>query len=245
MTPEETAAACAAAVSGIAANFMLDPATYAAGAEAGFAGLDFYAAGRAGVLGHVDADEVTSAFTFFEPSVVRTNWEQGSAVMDPPEASKTFIGAGHRWALEHLDADACDWARLAELQGRVNAAASADLGPLFAGWRQVPEPDATADPRALALQRLNVARELRFAVHAAAVKRAGISAPEAMAVKSPHMAGLFGWSELPDVNDELRKRWEEAEAETNRGLAPAYAALDEGERSELVSLCAAALGAVV
>src|SRR5688500_6429627 len=138
--------------------------------------------------------------------------------MDPPEASKAFIGAGHRWALEHLDADACDWARLAELKGRVEDAASADLGPLFTGWRALPEPE-DADPRALALHRLNVAREMRFAVHAAAVHGAGLSAPEAMAVKTPHMAGLFGWSELPDVNDEIRRRWEDAEAATNRGLA--------------------------
>ena len=242
MTPEETAAACAAAVSGIAANFMLDPNTYAIGAEKGFSGLDFYAAGRAGVLGHVDADEVTAAFTFFEPGVVRQNWEQGSAVMDPPEASKVFIGAGHQWATEHLDADACDWARLAELQGRVNAAAT-PVTSLAAGWRELPEPDGS-DPRQLALHRLNVARELRFAAHAAAVTGAGISAPEAMAVRSPYMAGLFGWNELPDVNDELRTRWEEAEAETNQALAPAYATLSEAERSELVELCAAALGAV-
>ena len=242
MTPEETAAACAGAVSGLAANFMLDPNTYAAGAEQGFSGLDFYAVGRAGVLGRVDADEVTAAFTFFEPNVVRQNWEQGSAVMDPPEASKAFIAAGHRWATEHLDADACDWARLAELQGRVNAAAPAAT-KLAAGWRDLPEPDG-ADPRALALHRLNVARELRFALHAAAVTGAGISAPEAMAVRSPHMAGLFGWNELPDVNDDLRTSWETAEAETDRALAPAYATLSEAERTELVALCAAALGAV-
>ena len=243
MTPEETAAACAGAVSGIAANFMLDPSTYAAGAEQGFSGLDFYAAGRGGVLGRVDADEVSAAFTFFEPGVVRTQWELGSSVMEPPDASKAFIAAGHRWATEHLDADACDWARLAELLGRVNAAAPDVFGPLFAGWRNLPEPDG-ADPRALALHRLNVARELRFAAHAAAVRSAGISAPEAMAVRSPQMAGLFGWNELPDVTDDLRSRWEAAEAETNRSLAPAYAVLDEGERSELVKLCGAALGAV-
>jgi hypothetical protein len=242
VTPEETAAACAAAVSGIAANFMLDPTTYAAGAEQGFSGLDFYAAGRGGVLGQVDADEVAAAFAFFEPSMVRTQWELGTSVMDPPDASKAFIAAGHRWATEHLDADACDWQRLAELQGRVNAAATAAT-PLAANWRDLPEPDG-ADARALALHRLHVARELRFALHAAAVQEAGISAPEAMAVRSPHMAGIFGWSELPDVNDELRSRWEVAEAETDRALAPAYATLSEDERTELVELCAAALGAV-
>ena len=242
MNPEETAAACAGAVSGIAANFMLDGATYAAGAELGFSGIDFYATGRGGVLGQVDGDEVAAAFAFFEPSVVRSNWEQGAAVMDPPEASKAFIGVGHRWAVEHLDAGACDWQRLADLLDRVNEATPA-ASALAANWRDAPEPDG-ADPRALALHRLNVARELRFAAHAAAVTGAGISAPEAMAVRSPQMAGIFGWSELPDVNDELRSRWEAAEAETNRALAPAYATLSEAERAELVELCAAALGAV-
>jgi hypothetical protein len=242
VTPEETAAACAAAVGGIAANFMLDPNTYAAAAAQGFSGLDFYAAGRGGVLGHVDADEVAAAFAFFEPSMVRTQWELGASVMDPPDASKAFIAAGHRWATEHLDADACDWTRLAELLARVNAACPAATA-LAGGWRDMAEPDGD-DPRALALHRLNVARELRFALHAAAVNAAGISAPEAMAVRSPHMAGIFGWSELPDVNDELRSRWEAAEAETNRALAPAYATLSEDERTELVELCAAALGAV-
>ena len=65
-----------------------------------------------------------------------------------------------------------------------------------------------------------------------------------MAVRSPQMAGIFGWTELPDVNDELRTRWDDAEAETDQAMAPAYATLSEDERTELVELCAAALGAV-
>lgn len=244
MDPEDTAAACAAAIGGIAANFMLDAGTYAAGAELGFSGIDFYAGGRGGALGDVDADVVAAAFAFFEPSVVRANWEQARAAMAPREAAAAFIACGHRWAVEHLAADGCDWGRLAELLGRVNAAASPACAPLFAAWRLMAEP-TDGDARALALHRLHVGRELRFALHAAAVVAAGLSAPEAMAVRSPYMAGLFGWTEpLPEVTDDLRQRWEAAEAATNRALAPAYATLDDGAREELAALCAAALAAV-
>lgn len=243
MTPEETAAACADAVSGIAANFMLDAATYAAGAEAGFAGLDFYAAGRGGALGDVDADVVAGAFVFFEPGMVRQQWELAAPVMPAREAATRFIAAGHAWALAHLAEDV-DWARLAELIGRVNAAASPSAAPLFAAWRAMPEPEG-ADPRALALHRLNVARELRFALHATAVIGAGVSPVEALAVRSPYMLGIFGWGDqAPEVSADTNARWEAAEAMTNRLLAPAYAALDDAERDELAKLCAAALGAV-
>jgi len=241
MTPEETAAACAEAVSGIAAGFMLDPATYAAGAEAGFSGLDFYARGRGGALGDVDAEQVVDAFAFFEPATVGQNWEACAKVCAGREAAATFIGCGHRWATSHLGDDV-DWHRLAELLGRVIAAGDADA-PLFAGWRSMPEPDA-ADGKALALHRLNIAREQRFAAHAAAVRAAGVAPVEAMAVRSPHMAALFGWSELPDVTDDMRSRWEAAEAATNQALAGAYGALDDDERTELVALCNAALAAV-
>jgi hypothetical protein len=242
MTPEETAAACAPAVGGIAANFMLDAATYAQGAQAGFAGLDFYARGRGGALGDVDAEAVIEAFHFFEPQTVRTNWETGAGVMPGRDAAARFIECGHTWAAEHLG-DGVDWARLAELLGRVNAAGDAKTGALFAAWRDMPEPDAS-DPKALALHRLNVAREHRFAAHAQAIRESGLSPVEAMAVKSPHMMGIFGWTEGPTVTDEMKARWEAAEAATDAALAPAYATLDDSERAELASLCEAALAAV-
>ncbi len=243
MTPEETAAACAHAVSGIAAGFMLDGATYATGAAAGFAGLDFYAAGRGGALGDVDAAAVVDAFHFFEPSTVSQNWELGAKVMPPKEAAARFAECGHAWANAHLG-DGVDWARLAELLGRVNDAGDPAASPLFAGWRDMPEPPAD-DVKALALHRLHVAREHRFAVHAAAVRDTGLTPLEAMAVKSPHMLGIFGWTgDVPEVTDDMKAKWDQAEAATNAGLAPAYATLDEGERAELASLCEAALSAV-
>ena len=95
MTPEECAARTTAAVSGIASFFMLDGATYAAGAEHGFSGLDFYAAGRAGVLGSVPAEQVTASFGFMEPGTVQGWWEQAAGVMPPEQASDAFMGDSH------------------------------------------------------------------------------------------------------------------------------------------------------
>ena len=78
MDARAAATATAGPVSAVGSHFMLDGNTYKRGAELGFQGLDFYAAGRGGVLGDVDADVVAAAFAFFEPGHVRTQWEQGT-----------------------------------------------------------------------------------------------------------------------------------------------------------------------
>ena len=46
MTPEQAAHEAREAVVRVPGRFMADPATYVRGAELGFEGLDFYAAGR-------------------------------------------------------------------------------------------------------------------------------------------------------------------------------------------------------
>jgi hypothetical protein len=104
--------ATANAVSNLAAGFMLDAATYMHGAEQGFAGLDFYFAGRCGVLGDVDADSVVSALVFFAPDQVRTNWDASRSVMSRAEAVACFAECGRQWAQAHLG-DGVDWSRLA------------------------------------------------------------------------------------------------------------------------------------
>lgn len=242
MDPEDCAAQTTAAVSGMASYFMLDASTYAVGAEQGYAGLDFYAAGRAGVLGDADPDQVADCFGFMEPTTVRGWLEQARAVAPPAQTAAAYLACGYAWADEHLGDDV-DWARLADLAGRVNAAADGEGLPLFTAWRAAPEPDGRSD-KVLALHRLHVLRELRNEIHVAAVRDAGLSPVQALALRSPAMAPMFGWSELPEVDDDVMARHEEAEAETNRRIATAYAALDESERAELVGLCEGALASV-
>ncbi|MET0804533.1 MAG: hypothetical protein ABW009_11615, partial [Acidimicrobiales bacterium] len=105
-------------VTGLSAKFMLDGATYAVGGEAGFNGMDFYGAGRGGVLGDVSADVVAAALVFFNPSVVEGAWEGSRDVMSRSAAAELFAGCLVTWAGEHLGDDV-DWARLAELAGKV------------------------------------------------------------------------------------------------------------------------------
>ena len=239
MTGETTAEASAAAVSGMGSGFLLDPATYMAGAAKGFTGLDFYFAGRAGVLGEVDADLATAALVFFSPDVVRTNWEQGKGVMDRVDASQALAECCANWADGHL-ADDVDWARLGELAGKVVAAAPAIGAPLFAGWRQLPVPE---DPKQRALHQLNVLRELRMARHGAAVVAVGLDIADAVRHRNPGLLGIYGWPEA-SVPDGFAARWDEAERLTNVGSARDYAVLDDGEAADFVRLGEAALAAV-
>jgi hypothetical protein len=218
------------------AGFMLDGATYERGGELGFDGIDFYVAGRGGAMGDVDGSVVAAAFVFFHPPTVVERWDRGRAVMPPIEAAHAFASCLDAWAAAHL-ADGIDYDRLAELEGKVIAAASPAGAPLFAAWASLPEPK---DPRALALHRMNVLRELRGGVHGAAVVASGLEPLEAVMVRAPGMAGLFGWPEpYPDPAPHKRE-WADAEAATNRTVGRAYGALDDAERVEFVQLALAA-----
>lgn len=228
----------AGAVSDLPAGFMLDAATYERGGKAGFDGVDFYFAGRCGVLGDVDGAVVAAALVFFEPTTVVAAWERGRAVRLPKEAAAEFAACGHDWAEAHLP-DGVDYGRFTKLLGAVTAAASPAGAPLFAGWAGMEEP---AEPKALALHRLNLWRELRGAMHGGAVLAEGFSPLEAVSVRSPFMAALFGWGEpLPDA-DMYKAAWERAEEGTNRAMARHLAVLSDAERAELVALCSAAQG---
>jgi len=238
-TDDGISRATAKAVSNLAAGFMFDPATYTYGAEQGFAGLDFYFAGRGGVLGDVDAAIVVSALVFFAPDQVRANWDASRSVMSRSEAASHFAECAHRWAAEHLSDDA-DWGRLAELGDKIAASARLGAAPLFAGWQAMAGPD---DAKAAAVHQMNVLRELRMARHGAAVMVVGLDPGDAVRHRSPTMTGIFGWpdAELPA---DVAARWDEAEALTHRATDHDYAVLTPGEADELVVLCEEAMQAV-
>jgi hypothetical protein len=232
MTPEDAAEATAEGVGALSSHFMLDGATYAKGAELGFDGMDFYVGGRGGVLGDVDADVVAAALVFFEPGTIRQRWEGAGPVMSRAEAGAAFARCGHEWAVANLGDDV-DWARLADLAGQVVAGASPAGAPVFAGWRRL---DVPADPKARALHQMNGLRELRMAMHGAAVLSSGIAPLDALMVRTPYMAGLFGWDEPHPDPEPSRAAWQQAEAGTNRGFGRHLAGLDEAGRKDLVRL---------
>ncbi len=126
---------------------------------------------------------------------------------------------------------------MAELGAKVVDAASPALAPMFAAWRVRPAPD---DRAAAAFHQLDALRELRNALHGAAVLTAGLTPVEAVAVRSPAMAALFGWTELPQI-DTLEPRWAKAEAATDVAMGEVLSVLSEDEGEAFATACAAVL----
>lgn len=236
MEPGSLAEATAGAVSNFSSFFMLDGATYKRGAKLGFHGIDFYFAGRCGVLGDVEADVATAALAFFSPDTVRPAWDNSRGVMPRAEASAAFAGCLEQWALDHLGDDV-DWVRLSELAREIVAAATVAAAPLFAAWRSAPQPP---DPRADALFRMNLLRELRMARHASAVIALGLDPADAVRHRTPQMLGIFGWP-AADLDDGFADVWAEAERLTNVAFDRDLAILHDEQRVEFAALCAAAL----
>jgi hypothetical protein len=232
VTPEQASHDTRDAIKDGAAAFMSDPATYEHGAAHGFDGLDFYIGGRGGVLGDVASEIVTAAFVFFPEHTIGPRWDRAGLVMTRRRAATEFAACAHMWAEEHISDDV-DAARLAELAGRVETASTPAMAPLFAGWRLLDEPRS---PKALAIHRLNALRELRGAIHAAAILTVGLSPIEAIAVRAPTMLKRYSWPEPWPEPGPLRDRWNLAEARTDRVFGRRLAVLDDTERKELVEL---------
>jgi hypothetical protein len=238
MTPEQAAHETRHGIVLFTAGFMMGGDAFLRGTELGFEGFDFYVSGRGGALGDVPADVVVAAFVFFAPDQVRAAWERSATVLPRRQAAEEWAATAHFWARNNLD-DAIDWARVAELAGRITANADVAGAPLFAGWRTLPEPDAN-DAKALAVHRLNALRELRGGLHGAAVLTVGLTPFEACSVLSPQMVSVMGWPEDALDAAPLRDRWQLAEARTDRMLGRHFALLDETERKEFVELLQAA-----
>jgi hypothetical protein len=234
MTPEQTAHDPRDPVVRVPGGFMTAPSTYERGAELGFEGADFYLAGRAGVLGDVPADVVVAALIFFAPQTVHDAWARSGAVMSREQAAREWLATGHAWAERHL-ADDVDWSTVAALLAPVVRAAPVAGAPLFAALRTFDEPE---EPKALALHRMNAVRELRGALHGAAVLTVGLAPVEAIVVRTPKMLRAFGWPESHPDAGPLQARWTLAEARTDRMLGRHLAVLDDDERTELVDLLA-------
>jgi hypothetical protein len=232
----------AKAVHDVGSKFMLDLDMYVDVASLGYEGTAFYFAGRGGVLGDVDHSVVYEAFTFFPEETVQTAWESSASIEARSEAAARFASYAARWATANIPDGTGDLTRLAELCGSVIAAADATDAPVFAGWRELPEPEGE---RELVVHRMNALRELRAARHCAAVRQVDLEPVDAFFVRTPYMAAIFGWPEPADGPDEAtRARWEEAEALTDRAFAADLAVLSDEELDEFCELTDELLGTV-
>ena len=194
----------------------------------------YYFAGRAGVLGDVDADVVCAGLGFFEPSLVRKMWEAGVAVEGARPAAARYGAACAQWGRSRL-AGFDGAARLADLVRHVIDSVDPIGLPLFAGWRAESRPD---DDAGLAYFVTHVLRELRCAVHVNAVVFTGIAPRDAMLVADGEgTAQQFGWTApFPEVSHLVGLRAETEEI-TDRIMTRFFdQALNANQSAELLDL---------
>ena len=240
MTPEETAVALKDAVGGYGFAWMSDAGIRARGkAELGLRGRALYHLGRGGAMGDVGVEVVAAAEAFFPPEVVRANWLEGRAVVEPMTAALFYAGCCSDFARQRCPEVP---ARAVELLERVVDGAEALGLPLFAAWRALPRPDDAPGRFGLLV---NVLREHRGSVHAAAVAAVGMHPLAAICAGAYGEANarFFEWPEPYPDPAEHRADWDRAEALTCEAAARPYAVLTETERDELVALVSALLAA--
>lgn len=225
--------------------FMLDPEVLGPGKDVGYpGGFSFYAAGRGGVLGDVDAGVVVSAFGFFAETLVRPLWESGIAVEGARAAADRYTAGAASWGRRRLT-DFRGAERLVELTEKIVDGADTTGLTLFAGWRAQRRPDDAAG-RCYVL--LHVLRELRGSAHVASVAAAGLTPLQAIllnpSARGADQAKFFGWGpEFPDVSQQ-ESLFRRAEDDTNRISARTIATLSDAEIDELVEQVDAAATAL-
>ncbi len=243
LTAAQTAAALKDGVGGFGFSWMADDATRERGkAELGLRGRAWYHLGRAGVLGDAPWQVVHAVEAFFPAAVIQEHWQQGRALVEPGVAAAAYAACCADVGRARF-ADTADTRRAADLVATAVDSVDVVGQPLFAGWRALARPDDA--PGRLALL-LNVLREHRGSVHAAAVAAVGLGPLEAI-VAGSYGAGnarFFQWPEPYPDPAPYRAAWQQAEDLTSAAAARPYETLRASERGELVDLLTVALGAL-
>ena len=219
------------ALGNIGAAFYFHPDTIETGKQAGLDGFRFYALGRGGVLGDVEAGVVHASFGYFHTGLIDKIWNSAKEIVPPREAARLYMGCAHRLGR-------AKFSEIAGLDGFVEAATQI-IGhvegasmPLFAAVRAEPVP---ADAPAAAMHQAMVLRELRGSAHLLALTACGVSTPVAHSIKRPGDVAMFGYDEVPEVTDEDRANWHRAEELTDELLSAAYAGLTDAQATALVN----------
>jgi len=207
--------------------------------------VTFYAAGRGGVLGDLDAVEVDRIFYFFREGLVATMVEKARAGAPREQAVAEHLGAANDFA--EATFGGIDPAVLDAFSAAAAAlAGSLERGrwPLVDGYLDQPVP---TDPVHAAYYWAIVLRELRGGVHTDAVLAEGITAAASCQLdRGGAYFGLHGYQDADRVEEtpELIARREAVEVDTTVRMATLLEALTDAQRQALVDGAAAMHGAL-
>lgn len=233
MTIDELLDAACPKIRDLGWAFYFVPETLQRGTDLGIDGFRFYFIGRGGVLGDVDAAVVSSAFGYFNPTLITDMWTSASEIVAPRVAGTAFFSAAADLGRAHLaDLPGLD-AFVAAAETVVDGADPLAL-TLFAAAAAEPRAE---DAPARAMQLLSVLRELRGSAHLVALRAVGLSDRKAHVINRPDDQAMFGWGpdDVVEVTEDDRARRAAAETLTDDIVRPAYALLDEDGRAALLA----------
>lgn len=213
--------------------YYFTPTTMARGAELGLKGPQFYFIGRGGLLGNCDSSVVAAAFGYFNPDVVKRAWDSSRQVIDPLVAGRAHLECSAVTGREKLS-NVANLDSFIDAANKVNDAANPEALALYSAFRSEP---LVSDNPGRAMQLVSVLREFRGSAHLVAVRAMGLTGKQAHFIKRPNDIAMFGWSaeDAPQIDDDARRRLDEAEQLTDRIVAPAFAVLNEKERADLLA----------
>lgn len=233
MTNEELVQEVCPIINNTGWAFYFAPETQAKGAELGLSGMEFYVIGRGGSLGDCDGLAVASAFGYFNPAIISKAWDSARAKVSPRVAGKAHLECSANFGRLKL-AGIPHLAEFVIAADAVNEATNPDGLGLYAAVKS--EPLAT-DTAGRAMQLVSILREFRGSAHLLAIRAVGLDSKTAHFVKRPGDIKMFGWSDddAPKIDETVHQKMLEAEALTDRLVAPAYGVLDESGRAALLA----------
>lgn len=243
-TTSDDVQSASATISKLGSEFYFVPETLEAGKAHGLDGLRFYVLGRGGVLGDVEAPVVVSAFGYFEPGLIDNIWNSAKerADVSPRECARVYLECAAEFGRRRF-ANVPGLQAFCDAAERVHRAVNPAGLALYSGY--VAEPLAD-DPPGRAMQLVTILREFLGSAHLVAVLAVGLEPKVAHGVRRPEMWESFGYGGEPVPADtpEARGLLADADALTQRLVAPAFAVLSGSElaalRTGLDALTAAA-----
>ena len=213
--------------------YYFTPTTMARGTELGLKGPQFYFIGRGGLLGNCDSSVVAAAFGYFNPEVIKRAWDSSRQVVDPLVAGRAHLECSAVTGREKLS-NVANLDSFIAAADKVNSAANPEALALYAAFKSEP---LVSDVPGRAMQLVSVLREFRGSAHLVAVRAMGLTGKQAHFIKRPNDVAMFGWSaeDAPQIDDDARRRLDEAEKVTDQIVAPAFAVLNEKERHDLLT----------
>lgn len=145
-TPAETIDRVFKPIQQFTRGWMMASSTDEYGVSIGMrTGREFWVVGRGGVIGSCPPDVAAGALAFHAPDHVRAAWTHLPPGMTHGEVAEHYLSRIVGWGAEALaDFEPDRLERIDRLGRRIADAAPAALGPLFAGWRSMPIPTASA-----------------------------------------------------------------------------------------------------